>query len=103
MPLLGDFEGRVGIYRFLQSPKIPRMLPSLFICRDVFSFCPFNRVHAHLQAQGLSQGILTAGAVRYYISKYNILQKMAINVTSFSNVLLVFYTVKSVKLILIQR
>ena len=30
---------------FLQSPPIPWMLPSLFICRDFFSFCPFNLVH----------------------------------------------------------
>ena len=31
--LLGDFGGRVGIYRFLQSPTIPRRLPplSLFV------------------------------------------------------------------------
>ena len=54
-PLLGEFGGRVGIYKFLHSPPIPRLLPSLFICRDL-SFCPFNHVHAHLQAQGLAQG-----------------------------------------------
>ena len=42
-PLLGDFGGRVEIYRFLQSP---RRLPSLFICRDLFSFCHFNSVLA---------------------------------------------------------
>ena len=29
------------------------MLPSLFICRDFFSFCPINHVGAHLQAPGL--------------------------------------------------
>ena len=43
-PLLGDFGGRVGIYRFLQSPPIPRRLPSLFICRELFSFCHFNSI-----------------------------------------------------------
>ena len=52
MPLLGDFGGRVGIYSFLQSPSIPRMLPSLFSCKDCFSLCPCNRVHASLQARG---------------------------------------------------
>ena len=30
-PLIGDFGGRVGIYRFLQSPPIPRRLPSLMV------------------------------------------------------------------------
>ena len=30
--------GRVGIYRFLQSPSILRMLPSLFICRNFVLF-----------------------------------------------------------------
>ena len=57
MPLLGDFGGKVGIYRFLQSPTIPRMLPSHFICRDFFSFCPFNHVPERLQARGLVRGI----------------------------------------------
>ena len=28
-PLLGNFGGRVGIYKFLLSPTIPRRLPSL--------------------------------------------------------------------------
>ena len=51
-PLLGEFGGRVGIYRFLQSFPIPRMFPSLFFCRDFFSFCPFNCVNACVQAQG---------------------------------------------------
>ena len=49
MPLLGNFGGRVGIYRFLQSPSIPS-------CRELFSFCQFNSVRARLQAQGLAQG-----------------------------------------------
>ena len=31
VPLIGNFGGRVGYYRFLQSPPIPRMLPSFFI------------------------------------------------------------------------
>ena len=44
MPLIGDFGGKVEIYRFLLSPPIPRMLPSLFNCRDFFSFCPFNLI-----------------------------------------------------------
>ena len=39
MPLLGNFGRRVGKYRFLQSPTIQRRLPSLFICRELFSFC----------------------------------------------------------------
>ena len=39
MPLIGDFGGRVGIDRFLQSPTILKMLPSLFCCRELFSFC----------------------------------------------------------------
>ena len=30
VPLIGNFGGRVGYYRFLQSPPIPRMLPSFF-------------------------------------------------------------------------
>ena len=55
-PLLGDFGGRVGIYRFLQSPTISRRLPSLFICWELFSLCHFNSVLAHLQARGLAQG-----------------------------------------------
>ena len=36
-PLLGDFGGTVGTYRFLQSPPIPRLIPSLFSCKDFFS------------------------------------------------------------------
>ena len=57
MPLLDYFGGRVGIYGFLKSPPSPRMLPSLFICRDFFSFCHFNRVHARLHAQGLAMSL----------------------------------------------
>ena len=53
-PLIGDFEGRVGIHRFLYSPPSPWVLPSLFICRDFFLFCHFNRVHARLQTRGLA-------------------------------------------------
>ena len=34
-PLLGDFGGRVGIYRFLHSPPIPRRLPSLFKLQEI--------------------------------------------------------------------
>ena len=50
-PLIGNCGGRVGICGFLQSPPIPRMLLSLFICRDFLSFCTFN----HVQAQGLKK------------------------------------------------
>ena len=56
MPLLGDFGGRVGLYKFLQRPPIPRRLPSHFICRELFSFCHFNSVCACLQARGLARG-----------------------------------------------
>ena len=45
-PFIGDFGGRVGIYSFLQSHTIPRRFPSLFSCRELFSFCPFTRVPA---------------------------------------------------------
>ena len=54
--LIGDFGGRAGFYIFLQSSPKPRMHPSLFICRELFSFCPFNCVHALLQARGLPRG-----------------------------------------------
>ena len=64
MPLLGDFGGRVEIYSFLQSPPIPRMLPSLFICRDFFSFCLFNHVHARLQGLGLARGTAMSACTR---------------------------------------
>ena len=57
-PLIGDFGGKAGIYRFLRSPPIPRMLPPLFICRDFLSFCPFNQVLARLQAQGTAMSAL---------------------------------------------
>ena len=33
-----------------------RALLSLFCCRELFSFCHFNRVRAHLQAGGLARG-----------------------------------------------
>ena len=56
-PLIGNFGGREGIYRFLWSPPSPWVLPSLFICRDFFSFCHLNRVHARLHAQGLARGL----------------------------------------------
>ena len=64
MPLLGNFGGRVGIYRFVQSPPIPRRLPSLFICRELFSFCNFNSVRARLQALGLAQGTAISAVPR---------------------------------------
>ena len=70
-PILGDFRGRVGIYRFLQSPSIPRLLPSLFICWDFFSFCPFNRVCARLQARGLAQGTAMSACTRLKGQKEN--------------------------------
>ena len=35
---------------FFTEPSYPKNLPSLFICRDFFSFCPFNRGRACLQA-----------------------------------------------------
>ena len=37
-----------------QEPSFPENLPSLFICRCFFSFCPFNRGRACLQARGLA-------------------------------------------------
>ena len=48
-----------GILYFLQSPPIPRILSSLFICRDFFSFCHFNRGRALLQARGLAMSART--------------------------------------------
>ena len=41
---------------FFTEPSYPENLPSLFICRDFFSFCPFNHGHERLQARGLAQG-----------------------------------------------
>ena len=56
-PLIGDFGGRVGINIFLQSPLIPRMLPSLFICRDFSLFVPLTVcVHA-CRSKGLLKGL----------------------------------------------
>ena len=43
----------------LLSPPILRVLPSLLICRDFFSFCPFNHVHARLQARGTAMSECT--------------------------------------------
>ena len=42
------------ILYFFTEPSYPENLPSLFICRDFFSFCPFNHGLARLQAQGLA-------------------------------------------------
>ena len=69
-PLFGDFEGRVGIYRFLQSPPIPRRLPSLFFCRELFSFCHFNSVLARLQARGLARGTAMSAGTWVKCKKY---------------------------------
>ena len=63
-PLLGDFGGSVGIYRFSQSPPIPRSLPSLFSCRELFSFCHFNSMRARLQARGLAQRTAISASTR---------------------------------------
>ena len=57
MPFLGDFGGRVGIYRFLQSPPL-----SLFV-GIFFSLCPFNRVRARLQARRLARGTAMSDAL----------------------------------------
>ena len=43
-------------FYIVSEPSYPENLPSLFICRNVSSFCPFNRVCARLQAQGLALG-----------------------------------------------
>ena len=46
-PLLGEFGGRVGIFRFLQSPTITRRLPSLFICRELVVYLCIIFVSMH--------------------------------------------------------
>ena len=51
-PLLGHFGGRVGIYRFLQSPPIPKGSPLSFVVGSYTLFSVFMRVNARLQARG---------------------------------------------------
>ena len=41
---------------FFTEPSYPKNLPSLFICKDFFSFCLFNHGRACLQAWGLARG-----------------------------------------------
>ena len=51
---LATLEGEQD-FIFFTELFYPETLPSLFICRDFFSFCPFHRVRACLQAQGLAR------------------------------------------------
>ena len=47
------------ILYFFTEPSYPENLPSLFICRDFFSFCPFNHGRACFQAGGAAMSTRT--------------------------------------------
>ena len=51
---LATLEGEQD-FIFFTEPSYPENLPSLFICKDFFSFCPFNHGRARLQVRGLAQ------------------------------------------------
>ena len=57
--LLGDFGEREQDFIFFTEPSYPENLPSHFICRDFFYFCPFNRGRARLQARGTAMNAHT--------------------------------------------
>ena len=57
MPLLGDFDMRVGIYKFLQSPPIRRRLPSLLFVGSC-SLLATSTVCLHAyRPKGLPEGL----------------------------------------------
>ena len=62
----GNFGGRVGIYRFLLSPPILRMLPSLFNCRDFSLFVPSTMWVQACRPEGL-QWVHALGEVQLFL------------------------------------
>ena len=60
---LATLEGSRILYFFLE-PSYPENLPSLFIVGIFFSFCPFNRGRASLQAQGLARATVMSAHTR---------------------------------------
>ena len=55
------------------------MLPSIFICRDFFSFCPFNRVRSCFQARGLARGLAMSACTRWSAKKEYVVWALSIN------------------------